>query len=234
MFGDVTSGNIVGYAGSQLDDEYGNVLLSAQFAAVGNADKKIYLGALKPVASVGTVGNRKVTIQTLTAGGTMDQYYRWNGSKWIYSSDGADANDVELPAGKGLWVSCSISGDEATVVLQGSGEVNQQDIVARLDGEYGNVAVGNGFPVAVKLGTIVPEALVQGETVGNRKVTIQTLTSGGTMDQYYRWNGSKWVFAADNTDANDEEIPAGKALWVSCSIPAETTPVDLRIVAPKF
>ena len=116
------------------------------------------------------------------------------------------------------------------VNLQSSGEVSKDDIIFRLVGDSKRTACGNGFPMAVKFKNIIPEAVTQGQAIGNRRITLYTLTDGGKNDQSYIWNGSKWTH--NGSDASEEDLPAGKGLWVYCSVPSATTLVDLRIKSP--
>ena len=227
---DVTSANIVGYGGNNLNSGAKRILITPQFATIGNAEKQIRLGDIKPVLSDGTVaGNGRVTIYTLQNTGATDQTYRWNGSKWLHNS--ADASNELLPAGKGLWVYCTLTAG-TVVSLQGCGEVNNESIIVRLEGGAKRTALGNGFPTAIKFKDVVPEAVTEGQTVGNGRVTIYTLKETGATDQTYRWNGSKWLH--NNVDASEEDLPAGKGLWVYCTMPVATTLVDLRLKNPVF
>ena len=216
----------VGYGGNDLNSGNKRILITPQFATIGNAEKQIRIGDIKPVSSA-TVGNRRITIYTLTDGGKTDQTYIWNGSNWTHNSK--DASNEYFPAGKGLWVYCQMTA--GTVVnLQGSGEVSKEDIVVRLVGGNKRTACGNGFPMAVKFKNIIPEAVTQGQLIGNRRITIYTLTDGGKTDQTYIWNGSNWTH--NSVDASEEDLPAGKGLWVYCQVPVATTLVDLRIKSP--
>ena len=228
---DITSANIVGYAGTQLDDDWGFVLTGSQFINIGEK-QKCSLADVKPVASTDyIVGNGDVEIQTLTSSGSVDQYYKWNGSKWVFKNGGADASGEVMPAGKGLWVANSVDPEDAIITFQTAGEVATSDILVRLDDDWGFVAAANGFPVDLKLGQISLEP-TEDYSVGNGDVEIQTLTSSGGVDQYYKWNGSKWVFKNGGADANDVIIPAGKGLWIANSVDPDDSLIDLRMPAP--
>ena len=230
---DITSANIVGYAGTQLDDDWGFVLAGSQFVNIGGS-QVFRLGDVKPVASTDyVVGNGDVEIQTLTSGGGTESAYKWNGSKWVNLAGGADASDVMIPAGKGLWVANSVDPEDAIVTFQTAGEVGTADIVARLDDDWGFVAIANGFPVPFKLGQISLEP-TEDYSIGNGDVEIQTLTSGGATEKAYKWTGAKWVNLGTGEDANDVVIPAGKGLWVANSVDPEDTLIDLRIPAPEL
>ena len=216
----------VGYGGNNLNGGNKRILITPQFATIGNAEKQIRFGDIKPVSNV-AIGKNRVTIYTLTSGGAYDQTYKWDGSKWLH--DNVDATEELIPSGKGLWVLCA-QPVANTVNLQGAGEVNKEDIVVRLEGGNKRTACGNGFPTSVKFKNIVPEAVSEGQSISKNRVTIYTLTSGGAYDQTYKWDGSKWLH--DNVDASEEELEAGKGLWVLCAVPVTTTLVDLRIKSP--
>jgi len=96
----------VGYAQSELDNDYGAVLVSAQFASVSDSTGKIDLGSIKPTASGDVDMVDAIEIQFLNTDGTTDYEndYFWDGAKWYDGSTYADATSVSIPAGKGLWV----------------------------------------------------------------------------------------------------------------------------------
>lgn len=228
-FSDVTSQNVVGYAGSDLNVGMKRKLVTPQFSTVGGTDRQIRLGDIKPVSAT-PVGMGMVVIYTLQNTGVYDKTYIWNGSKWMLNG-ATDSSDTLLPEGKGLWVLCnSMTG--SSVALQSAGEVNTtEDLTIRLVGTMKRTALGNGLPVDVTLADIVPTAVNPGVSVTMGMVVIYTLTETGVYDKTYIWNGSKWMLNGA-TDASTTTIPAGQGLWVLCNLPEATSPVDLVIKNP--
>ena len=197
------SQNIVGYNGSALDEDYGAVLTGPQFISTGGG--AFNLADLKLVSSADLAGN--VEIQTLNNwGGTGDEDYLWDGSKWI-DGDGNPVSDITFAPGKGLWV-YNYSGEAVT--FQTAGQVNESDVTYPLDTDYGAVAVVNPFPTDVALADIT--FITSADTAGN--IEIQTLNNwGGTGDEDYLWDGSKWIDGDGNPVSNVTFAP-GKGLWV--------------------
>jgi len=227
---DITSNNIVGFKGSALNYGASNnrTLVVPQFTGI--AKETIRLGDIKPVSSSAVTMNQ-VMIYTLKKNGTTDKTYRWTGATTGWKENNTDANDVEIPAGKGLWVSCSRTTD---TTLQSSGEVNStDDLVVTLNAGASNnrTAFGNGFPCDVTLGDITPVATTAGQSVTMNQVMIYTLKNNGTTDKTYRWTGATG-WKENNTPAGTVVIPAGQGLWISCSKDPATSPVELRIKNP--
>ena len=225
------SANVVGYASSQLDDDYGAVLTSPQFIAPAANTAVIALRSVKPIGLVGSDLSFAIEIQKLNNwGGTVEGVgYTWNGTKWVDTDTNADASDAEISAGEGLWV-FSMMGE--AVSFQSSGEVGANDISFPLDDDYGAVAVANGFPVDVKLNDIVLDAAV-GVDLGYN-IEIQKLNNwGGTVEGVgYTWDGTKWVDTDTNTAIGDDVVIApGEGLWVF-NMTGEA--VSFRIPAPEL
>ena len=95
--------NIVGYAQSGLKS--GFTMLTPQFLNVG-VEKALPLESLKPVGTdIDTDGG--IYIETLTAGGTMDQMYQWIdwGDPVGWCDDSFTlVEGVTFAPGQGLWV----------------------------------------------------------------------------------------------------------------------------------
>ena len=227
----IESANTVGYSSSPLDEEYGAVLTSPQFIAPGSSNATILLGAVKPVGNAESDLGYNIEIQKLNNwGGTVDGVdYTWDGTKWVDTDTNADASNVQLTAGEGLWV-YSMMGE--AVAFQSSGEVGEADICFPLDDDYGAAAVANGFPVAVKLNDIVLEA-AQGVDLGYN-IEIQKLNNwGGTVEGIdYTWDGTKWTDTDTGAAIPDSVVIApGEGLWVY-NMTGEA--VIFRIPAPEF
>lgn len=213
--------NVVGYAQSQLDNDYGAVMTGAQFVDC-NGEGSISLSAITPVAAATPVADLAgcIEIQTLdNAGLTVDSYV-WNGEGWE-----GDEN-ATFASGTGLWVFNSV-GAEDVVSIQTAGMVSTDDVIVSLDNDYGAVAVANPFPIAVALAEILPEsdALTAEELAGN--VEIQTLDNAGLTIDSYVWNGDGW-----EGDGNKTFKP-GTGLWVFNSVGAGAS-VKLRIPGPEL
>ena len=213
--------NLVGYAQSGLDAEYGAVMTGAQFLNVGSTDA-IALANIKPTATSMTAEELAgcVEIQTLdNAGYTVDSFV-WNGEGWE-----GDEGTTFAP-GTGLWVFNQI-GDADVVSLQTSGKVGTSDVAVTLDDGYGAVGVVNPFPVQVSLADILPECetMTAEELAGC--VEIQTLDNAGYTVDSFVWNGEGWE-GDDNT-----VFAAGAGLWVFNQI-GDAAEVALRIPAPEL
>ena len=97
----LTSANTVGYNGSALDEDFGAVMTGPQFVIPG--------GSVFPITNIVLVSSGDtagaVAIQTLNNyGGTGDEDYTWTGTGWVDTNTGADASNVKIAPGKGLWV----------------------------------------------------------------------------------------------------------------------------------
>ena len=219
---------IVGYAQSQLDTEYGAVMVGAQFIDVVAENKEISLSAIVPTAAEGIDLSYGVNIQVLdTAGYTTEQDYLWNGTAWENTS-GEVVADVTFAAGQGLWVTSSLGED--VVGFRSSGAVCMSDIAVELDIEYGAVAVCNPFPTAIDLSEILPSA-AEGIDL-SYGVNIQILdTAGYTTDQDYLWNGTAWENTSGEVVTNVTFAP-GQGLWVTSSLGEDV--VNLVFPAPEF
>ncbi len=218
--------NLVGYAQSALDTDYGAVMTSAQFVDVASTDGSISLNAIKPAAGVGVDTAYLVEIQILdNAGYTTEDSYLWNGATWEAAS-GDDVSKVTFAPGQGLWVMSSI-GEAAG--LQSSGKVGTSDVDFDLDEDYGAAAIGNPFPTAVALNDILP--IVDAGVDASYLIEIQILDNAGyTTENSYLWNGSSWE-AASGADVSTITFAPGQGLWVMSSIGA---PAALRFPAPEL
>jgi hypothetical protein len=112
------SANVVGYAQSQLDTDYGAVMVGAQFKGVAATDGSISLNAIIPTAAEGIDPAYCIQLQVLdNAGQTTAQDYTWDGTQWTDTNTGlALEQDVKFAPGQGLWVA-SMVGDAVSLIL---------------------------------------------------------------------------------------------------------------------
>ena len=242
MFGDVASANVVGYAGSKLDEDFGTRPTVALFVDCGSSTAQIKLGNIKPVPGQGSLTaddiKDNVSFQMIDGGGyTIDGTTRyWNGSIWTDESF-ADKSEETYPAGTGFNVAngcLPLVYDGGDVIFQSSGEVNQKNVLVQLDTDFGTKLTGNPFPVAIKLKDIIPVSTE--DTAGN--ISYQKLDGGGyTIDGSTRyWNGSIWTDESF-ADMSEEELQPGEGICVANMVlPAAYDGADafLRFVAPSF
>ena len=226
---DVTSANIVGYAGSDLRDA-GATLTSALFMNVSSPDGSLKLSNIVPVKADGDVaGWWEVEIQYLNFDGStdFDHDYLWNGENWE-NADMEDMSDVEVPAGQGLFVGNSTG---VAVNFRSSGELNQKDVVFTLR-DAGATAAGNCFPTTTTLGELLPQIKDSEDVPGWWELEIQYLNFDGStdFDNDYMWNGENWE-NADMEDMSELTINPGQGLFIGNSTGKAVT---LRIPAPEI
>ena len=223
---------MVGYAGNDLDKEYGAVLITPQFISVNSESANtVTLGSMIPVGAIGSDLSFNIEIQKLNNwGGSVDGVsYSWDGTKWIDTYTNKDASNETVNSGEGLWI-YSMMGEPVT--FQSSGQVSETDIIQELDKDYGAVAVANGFPVAVKINDIVLST-AEGVDLGFN-IEIQKLNNwGGSVDGVsYSWDGTKWIDTYTNLPLSDDVVVnPGEGLWVY-NMTGEA--VNLRVPAPEF
>ena len=192
-FSDVTSANTVGYAGVDTLSS-GNKLITPMFITVGSADGTFKLSDLKGDASTydgETYGDLMLTV--LTSGGataffteddgipelvgkakqfawydTEDQTAGWydlNG-EYVWPAD-----KITFKAGQGFWT----VGYEVRLTSAGQVSLNEVSVKTL---SSGNIAVGNPYPLPIKLSNMFADATsYDEETYGDLMLTV--LTSGG-------------------------------------------------------
>ena len=247
----IESQNIVGYMNKDTT-EGGMTLQTPVFTATGNGTG-IYLSTLKPTGyeanedfledDNGTDG--EFAVQTLTAAGKRDQLYTWKRSvsdgEW--ENDGrwqqggtiiSGANDVLIPAGTGLWTQVpDLAGDDgAEYTIVSSGEVNGSDRTFLLN-VGGMTALGNPYPVAVPLSSVIPqgyeanEDFLEDDNGTDGEFAVQTLTAAGKREQLFTWkrsvsdgeweNDGRWQQGGTViSGANEFYIQPGVGLWCQC------------------
>ena len=227
---------MVGYAGSQLDNDYGSIIIGAQFGDVADVNGKISLANVAPIAegeltADDLIGN--ITFQLLNNfGGTVEGSDRiWNGTKWTDES-GVDMSSDSYDAGQGLCVYNAADPDVGKVLFRTSGQVNEFDVIVKLDDDFGSVLIANPYPSQVKLSSMIPTSDSE-DIAGN--VTFQKVNNfGGTIEGSDRiWNGTKWTME-DGSDASDEVLAPGEGICVYNSVDPEDGLVTLRFTAPKI
>ena len=232
--------SIVGYANKDTAAS-GFAMLGAQFEAVGANDGSATLADLtvggyekydEATDEGGTSGD--FNIQFLTASGTTEASYSWYDDDvktgWFNDATDEAADDVSLPAGKGVWT----FGGGMSVTTAGA--VCESDIVIAT-GATGFRAIANTTPVALKLSRLAvsgyepyDEATDEGGTSGD--FNIQFLTASGTTAASYSWYDDDvktgWFNDATDEDASNVELPAGAGIWVYGG------GLTLRIPAPEL
>ena len=197
-FSDVSSANTVGYAGVDTLSG-GNKVIAPMFISVSSADGTFKLSDLKGDPSTydgETYGDLMLTV--LGPGGTAEKFTDADGVPELvgqvkkfawYDTEDQEAGwydlngDVAWPgdkitfkASQGFWTV------GYGVRLTSAGQVSLNEVsVKTLSG--GNVAIGNPFPVAIKLSNMFgdPESYDE-ETYGDLMLTI--LGPGGTAEKF--------------------------------------------------
>ena len=201
------SSNTVGY--EQPTFRQGFTLFAPTFADVGT--DQIDIQSIKPVGD-NVDGDGGINLQTLASDGTQgDVFLAWyddgTDSGWYDSND--DTPSVLLNKGDAFWISFP----DATTKLNVAGEVKNAATDYPL--VQGFTAVGNPYPIAVNIQTIIPV----GDAVdGDGAISVQTLTAVGTQgDVFLAWyddgTDSGWYDSNDDTPAT--MIQPGEGLWVA-------------------
>ena len=207
-FADVSSANVVGYAGVQLNAG-GKNMAGAVFVSVGNRDKQMRLSELK---ITGYEGNEYylteecafvLTFQIRNSNGSPKFTYQWadesdgestwNGGVWSDTDTGAvisKDNDVFFNAGDALWIQTpDLQGSEA-FYLQSSGEVVLGDCGVELNAG-GKCAVCNMLPAPTGLSKIEIQGYEENEYYLTEEcafvLTMQSLKSNGQPQATYQW-----------------------------------------------
>ena len=173
-----------------------------------------------PITSLVPTGNdtyNNIAIQTLDAAGYTVDSYAWTdagGESWDQIGWVDDENnlvtDVVFAPGQALWV----QGSSDSQALQTAGQVCESDISVKL--RLGGTLAGNPFPVAIKIGDLLP---IGDDTFNN--VAIQTLDAAGYTVNSYAWTdagGESWDQIGwvddENNIVTELEIAAGQGLWI--------------------
>ena len=201
------SANTVGY--SQPTFRQGSTLFTPMFESVGTS--YIDIQSIKPVGD-NVDGDGAISLQTLSASGGMgDIYLTWfddgTDSGWYDSND--DTPSTLISRGQAFWIAFP----DATTKLNIAGEVYATAFDQPL--VQGSTAVGNPYPVAINVQTIIP---VGDDVDGDGAISLQTLSaSGGMGEVYLTWfddgTDSGWYDASDDTPAT--MIQPGEGLWVA-------------------
>ena len=238
--------DIVGYMGNALDNDFGAKAMVIPFANVGQADKSFKLADIKPVVAGDNVSEsdliNAISFQRLdNSGYTIDGSDRfWDGTKWT-TFNGEDKSNETYAPGAGLWVynaSYNPSTFECGAVnLQSSGKVIEENVIVDLDNDFGAVFIGNPFPVAIKISSIIPY-VTEGSVAANT-ISFQKLDNSGytVTDSDRFWDGSKWTTFA-GADMSNDTLAAGESVWIYNTNYDSTTfeciPGKVRFVAPTF
>ena len=200
------SANTVGY--EQPTFRQGSTLFTPMFTDVGV--DQIDIQTIKPIGD-DVDGDGAINLQTLAADGTQgDVFLAWyddgTDSGWYDSND--DTPSVMLSKGDAFWIDFP----NATTKLNIAGEVKNAALDYPL--VQGATAVGNPYPVAINVQTIIP---VGDDVDGDGAINLQTLAADGTQgDVFLAWyddgTDSGWYDANDDTPAT--MIQPGEGLWV--------------------
>ena len=193
----VESANIVGYGEADLNLDYTGV--GPMFFAIGEDVVSIQNLKVKGLASAMGTG---YTIAPITSGGNIPvKYFYWSGLSeygvkdgWYTTDDGATIEEaagagtsdnylasIEMAKGEGLVTYMM----DASLTVQGSGEVLTGDVTRPLNLDYTGVA--NPFPVDVNIQSYAITGLASAMGTG---YTIAPITSGGNIPvKYFYWCG---------------------------------------------
>ena len=221
----------MGYGQADLNYRYTGV--GPMFFAIGEDVTSIQNLVVKGVAEAEGTG---YTIAPVTSTGNIpDKYYWWCGHSgdgipdgW-YTTDDADAILEAIDAGQLNTVRANITmakGEglvtymmDASLAVQGSGEVLAGDFTRSLNYRYTGIA--NPFPANVGVQSYAITGLSEAEGTG---YTIAPITDTGNIPtKYYWWCGHSgdgipdgW-YTTDDADAILEAIDAGQLATVRAS-----------------
>ena len=239
---DVTSANIVGYAGNNLVNGFKAIAPSFVNIAEKDGVKGFYLTQVTPSgADKHTSTENLLQLQILDPSGVASANYVYhkgdttraykNFDGWYYGTTAIKPeNDVFFPVGTGFWV----SGTEALTITT-SGEVVQDSLQCDLVDGFRLVA--NPFPVVTKLTNVIPSG-AEKHTSTENLLQLQILDPSGVASANYVYHKGDTTRAYKNYDGwyygttaikpeNDVEIPAGASVWVSGN-----TSLKLTVVTP--
>ena len=201
------SANTVGY--SQPTFRQGATLFTPTFEGVGT--DSINIQDIKPIGD-DVDGEGGINLQTLTASGTAgDVQLAWwdDGSDSGWYDENDDTPDTFISKGTSLWISFP----NATTKLNIAGEV--QNAAVDLPLVQGATAIGNPYPIAINIQTVIP---IGDDVDGEGGINLQTLTASGTAgDIQLAWwdDGSDSGWYDENDDTPATMIQPGEGLWVS-------------------
>ena len=203
----LSSANTVGY--SQPTFRQGYTLFTPMFEGVGT--DVINIQDIKPVGD-NVDGEGGINLQTLTATGTAgDVQLAWwddgTDSGWYDEND--DTPDAMIAKGQSFWISFP----DATTKLNIAGEVRNASVDIPLN--QGFTAIGNPYPVAINIQTVIP---IGDDVDGEGGINLQTLTATGTAgDVQLAWwdDGTDSGWYDENDDTPATMIQSGEGLWVS-------------------
>ena len=163
-----------------------------------------------------------MSLNVLDAGGYTLATYVWAdwGEPDIGWQDDSMAfidDTVKVAPGSSFWIQCDTTG----VTLQSAGQVPSSDVSITLN-DTGVTVVGNPFPTAVKLNTVIAQGAGDGE------VSLNTLDAGGYTLSTYVWAdwGDPDIGWQDDSMAfidDTVEVAPGQGFWAQC----DTTDVSL-------
>ena len=200
------SANTVGY--SQPTFRQGSTLFTPTFEGVGT--DRINIQDIKPIGD-DVDGDGAINLQTLAPDGTagtigLAWYDDGTDSGWYDMYD--ETPDVYFSKGDAFWIDFPNS----TTKLSIAGEVRNAPIDYPL--VQGATAVGNPYPVAINIQTIIP---VGDDVDGDGAINLQTLAADGTAGEiglawYDDGTDSGWYDMNDDTP--NTMIQPGEGLWV--------------------
>ena len=205
---DVTSANVVGYQGVQLNAG-GKDMISGTFLKVGGTEE-IALSKLKITGYENSdmykyaYGGFTLTFQIRKTDGTPENTYmyydgvdietfEWIGGVWTDADSGAEINadnEVNFPVGKGFWLDCPDLEDCDAFYLQAAGQVIKGDYAFELNAG-GKIGACNVMPVDTKLSKIEVHGYEDSEmyvyAYGGFTLTMQKLQTDGLPAATYMY-----------------------------------------------
>ena len=197
MQGFRAASNVVGYGQADLNKNYTGV--GPMFFAIGEDVTSVQNLKVKGVAEAEGTG---YMIAPITSGGNIPvNYYWWGGHAadglpdgW-YTTDDGEVIEAAIEAGTTASLLAPISMakaeglvtymQDASLALQGSGEVLSGDFTRPLNKNYTGVA--NPFPASVSVQNYAITGLSEAEGTG---YMIAPITSGGNIPvNFYWWGG---------------------------------------------
>ena len=201
---DVTSENVVGYAGGAA--RQGNKIMGAQFGAIGEG-KAIDLTTIKVTGyEEATEGELKMQVlDNLGRGGKTYYFYDVPGELvgWLDGNDDPVAEGaVMIEPGEGMWTYAP----NADFGVQTSGEVLSSGIMVTL--RQGNKMVVNTTPVAVDLTKIEVDGYEEATEGEVKMQVLDNLGRGGKTYYFYDVPGELvgWL------DGNDDPVVEGAVM----------------------
>ncbi len=200
-------------------------MISPSFLNVSlNANQKFKLSDLKVsgyTAEEGSWGSFKLSVLD-NAGRETAEYFWWDYDGYYtpgwYDINGEtkyDDSTIEFEAGQAFWT------QGAGLNVVGSGLVNTETVICKTAGGTSRVAIGNPFPVELKLSNIYVTGYTAEEgSWGSFKLAVLD-TAGRESAEYFWWDYEGYYLAGwydingeTQYDAEKIPVPVGQGFWV--------------------